>query len=160
MRGELDFSVQLLHSHDVFWPFIPHFTGPVDETRAGDDGTVLVSHRNMILGRTQKSDLAPCCVEKRNTQAPVGRRSLQACFAVALFVTTPCIMFPGESGREVKCVCAFLCVFASFCRICFTDHDALLLSSLTTEQAGGCAGRDGNHSCTQTPWSRSSSSPR
>lgn len=29
--GELDFSVQVLHSHNVFWTFIPHFAGPVDE---------------------------------------------------------------------------------------------------------------------------------
>lgn len=29
--GELDFSVHVLHSHDVFRTFIPHFAGPVDE---------------------------------------------------------------------------------------------------------------------------------
>lgn len=29
--GKLDLSVQLLYSHDVFWTFVPHFTGPVDD---------------------------------------------------------------------------------------------------------------------------------
>lgn len=36
--GELDFSVQFLYSHDVFWTFIPHFAGPADEKRQDDDG--------------------------------------------------------------------------------------------------------------------------
>lgn len=31
--GKLDLSVQFLHSHDVFWTFVPHFTGPVDDTQ-------------------------------------------------------------------------------------------------------------------------------
>lgn len=35
--GELDLSIQVLNSHDVFGAFIPHFTGPVDERRADDD---------------------------------------------------------------------------------------------------------------------------
>lgn len=30
---ELNLSIQLLYSHDVFWTFIPHLTGPVDKTR-------------------------------------------------------------------------------------------------------------------------------
>lgn len=29
--GELDLSVQFLHSHDVFRTFVPHFTGPEDD---------------------------------------------------------------------------------------------------------------------------------
>lgn len=37
--GESDFSVQFFHSHDVFWTFVPHFTGPVDRksVRCSDD---------------------------------------------------------------------------------------------------------------------------
>lgn len=35
--GELDLSIQLLYSHDVFWTLIPHFTGPEDETTSEDD---------------------------------------------------------------------------------------------------------------------------
>lgn len=38
--------------------------------------------------------------------------------------------------------------------------DVLSLRGLTTAQAGGCAGTDGNHNCIQTPLCQSSSSPQ
>lgn len=37
MCRELDFSVWFLNSHNVFWTFVPHFTGPENEKRPDND---------------------------------------------------------------------------------------------------------------------------
>lgn len=43
--GKLDLSVQFLHSHDVFWTFVPHFTGP-----EGDNTESIVSCTALCFG--------------------------------------------------------------------------------------------------------------